>query len=461
MSFDAWLCHHRIVDYIRQNGEIIIGNPYSALWSYRYYDVSDKSFRTSAGYVIDTTYSFDMRWFGTYRVTTFKVHLNYAIGWQPIYGGANISAFNHVADGVTVIRNNSSSEYVSHADIIPWDPPAMGPGVVTTNLVVSKYTPYTPLFTDVAQVGSGYVPNFITYRKYDKNYINRRHTAIRDAVEQRLPDIRPSAFLAAADALNKNIQVLSSNNLQNLQHLKDILSLLPDLPKLARLVAKAASGDPSVIVDIIDFITEEILKLKFQREPLSRDLSELARKDIKADLEKVLRSKHATIYGEFNYTFSDSENFCHDGVLKLETRAKVRIHSDPSTLLTAILTANSIGLLPSLSRIWSLLPFSFVVDWFTNESKRLKLVDTQVLYMTFRISQCLYSYKVVYYPSPDELSRWGLESYDSGDPFGISVYQRELSRYAPRLSDSKFDFLRVTRGPDPLTVGSLVWQLLS
>jgi len=462
ISNDAWVSHNQLIDFFKSNSELIVANPHSGLWSYRYYDVVDSSSKGDNRYHIQTTYRFDMRWYGTYRISTFLVHLNFVVDFHPAYGTKYASDWNEVSPNCVSIYNFSSVEAEGYSDTIPWDPPAMGPGYVVDPIRIQQQTRYVPLFTGVAQVGSGFVPNFIRYRMYDRGYINRLHTLVRSKVEDNLPDIRVSAFLAASDALNSNIQVLSSNNLQNLQHLKDILSLLPDLPALAKLIAKAVRGDLSVIIDIIDYITEEVLKTNFQRAPIFRDLRDASKVDIRKRVESVLRHDTRTIHGKFNFTFQGNENFLHDGVLRLETRAKVRLHTDPSTLLTTVLTANSIGLLPSLSRIWSLLPFSFVVDWFTNESKRLKLVDTQLLYMMFRTSLCVYSYKVVYEPSPDALLHWGLESTDTKQPFGISVYSREISHYAPRLvNSSKFDYLRVTRGPDPVTVGSLMWQVLT
>ena len=151
----------------------------------------------------------------------------------------------------------------------------------------------------------------------------------------------------------------------------------------------------------------------------------------------------------------------NDGTLKLVTRSKIRFISDPSTLWGQMLMANSVGLLPTLSRIWNLLPFSFVVDWFTNMSKRLHLVDDQVLWLALRVVFCTHSYQVTYYPSDERLLEFNLKNAPGGEPFGVSTYIREFTRITPRLVDSPIDFLRPTKGPDPVTVGSLLWQLLS
>lgn len=275
-----------------------------------------------------------------------------------------------------------------------------------------------------------------------------------------MSQIRPSHFLAASDALTKHIEVLKANNLENLAQLGQILEILPDLSKFSHLIAKAMKGDIGAIKELIDLIANEILKYKFSTKPTSGDASEILNTDVKKMLESITSVKRATLYGNFSYVFTDEENFMKDGRLTLTTRSKVRTYFDMSTLMVAYLTANSVGLLPTLERAWALLPFSFVIDWFTNMSKRLHLVDNQLLYAAVRVPWALHSYKVTYYPSDNALAEFNLINVDPDEPFGLSAYNREFTRYTPKLGESKFDFLRPTRGPDPVTVGALVWQYL-
>lgn len=288
-----------------------------------------------------------------------------------------------------------------------------------------------------------------------------RSAVYQRAISLQMNNIRPSSFLAASDAMDKGILLVQSNNLQNLQHLKDVLSLVPDLSRISELLAKAFRGDPSVIGDILDFLSSEILKARFQRDPLIKDTKELVSSELVDRLGPLLRTNYRTFYGEFIYEFPQDENFIGPGKLVLVTRSKVRIYFDISTLMAAVLTANSVGLLPNLARLWSLVPFSFVVDWFTNMSKRLHQVDNQLAYLSLGISWCLWSYKLTYYPSDSELAEYNLVNFDPSNQFGYTVYQREFSRWMPKLSESKFDFLRRRNGPDPVTVGALFYQLLS
>jgi len=238
------------------------------------------------------------------------------------------------------------------------------------------------------------------------------------------------------------------------------LELIPDLSKLSEILMRLTKGDLSALKDLVDFITEAILQYNYAQRPLIRDGKELTQADLIASLDRLLKTKSFVVYGDFKYVFPDSENFIGPGKLVLETRSKVKANLDMSTLMMSYLCANSLGLMPTLARIWSLIPFSFVVDWFTNMSKRLRLVDNQVLWMATRTAWCLYSYTVTYYPTATELATYGLYNVSESTPFGISVYTREFSRVAPRLSESSFDFLRPTNSPDPVTVGALIWQLV-
>lgn len=317
------------------------------------------------------------------------------------------------------------------------------------------------LASSIAQPTKDLSANFARFRSnslYPKRYSRAQEAEI--LFNENIKDIRPSSFLAAKAALQENVSVLSFNLLQDLQHLQDIASVVPDFAQVGILAAQAVKGDISVIPKIIDFLTESVLKYNFQQRPLIKDGRELLATDLLKGLEAVVKFREFTWYGKFNYTFLPNENFFRDGTLELETRVKLRGSVDLTSFLATCFALNGAGALPTLSRVWSLVPFSFVVDWFTNESKRLEAVDAQFAYLCINVYWCLYSYKLYWRPSAEELMRYDL-AQDSSDPFYLTVYRRELSRLMPRLTDSRFDFLRRNNSPDPVTVGSLLWQLLS
>jgi hypothetical protein len=388
-------------------------------------------------------------WPGLYTVR-YLVQIDVRISLVERHGGGNPFVSNSLETSIFQIDNNSTVT------------PSFATGGTAepspTYSVVKIGQPQ--LSTDIYQLdGEHFRSDFLSLLGSHPG--GQLHVALSRYVSENLSDIRPSSFLAASNALDSYTMVLKTNWLQQFQHVAGILELLPDLESMSKLAAKASNGDPSALIDLIDILTEEILKTRFQRVPLIGSLKELSETEILSRLTSLLQPKTVTIYGKFNYAFPAWENSFGPGQLRLETRSKIRVHLDMSTLLAGVLVGNSVGVLPTFSRIWSLLPFSFVVDWFTNMGQRLKKVDNQLLYMCLGIRWCLYSYRVTYVPADSELDEFNLSNWGSSEPFSVSVYQREFSRWMPKLSESKYDLLSPTHSPDPLVIGSLLWQVLS
>lgn len=416
-----------------------------------YLDIVNHSHRLGDSWHVDISYTLRL-WRGSFdNFGEYHVHILFDCGFKPT-DHVSSTADMLIPQADTFWLNDQSS-VTAGANVQPeWI--LNGGWRVGDRFTVPSLN--TNFSRPIYQVDETYISDFI---RFHSAWGGDRLASVRKRVDDTMRDIRPSSFLAASDALDKGVLLIQNNMLQNLQHLKDLLGLLPDLSKFAEVAAKITSGDPSAIIDFIDLLTEEVLKQRFQREPITKAAKELLSADIATQLGPLLKSQYRTLYGSYSFEFQGADNFIGSGRLVLETRAKVRVYFDVGTALAAYLTANSVGLLPTLARIWSLLPFSFVVDWFTNMSKRLKLVDNQLLYVVLGINWCLWSYKVTWYPSEADLLEYNLKSIDPDKPFCITVYQREFSHWMPKLSESRFDFLRPTRTPDPVTVGSLIWQL--
>lgn len=387
--------------------------------------------------------------------SSFRVRVRFLLEFREVFGNVDDAGiWTYIHPDVVSFSDFSSVTAIGSGGPSGPFPQSIGDGLSFTASGKTQFLtqPYRGSVTDE--------PNFYSFRRYGHpNDINWMHDFVNQNVQSMMWQLRPSSFLSAADALDKQMVAFKGNLLQNLQHVKDIMELIPDPAGFERLIAKAIKGDPSAIKEAIDLLTEYILKYRFQIAPLLRDLEKLGKVEL-AQVAAVAKPQRMVAYGQYRYTFLDSENFMGDGTLKLVTRSKIAFVSDPSTLMGQLLMANSMGILPNFARLWNLVPFSFVVDWFTNMSKRLHLVDDQVLWLALRVSFCTHSYKVVYYPSADRLAQFNLKQSEGGEPFGVSTYIREFTRITPRLVDSPIDFLRPTTGPDPVTVGSLLWQFI-
>lgn len=460
---DAWDVAVLLCDHLSVPGNEAFWT--SGYWKFTVRDFTGTYRKTYNRWHLECDYEYEMRFgVGPFVTAKFRTTAKHDIGYRPALGSNNPFESNRIPESVFFATSNSSVEKLSvdwptdlidHVEVVDAPGPSLkwgeSYGYATTQLYTRPYQ------------SEGYLQDkFTVYRKFDSSDPKRRHELMSQRVIERMPAIRPSSFYSASAALEEFVGVIKANHVENLSQLSGLLKLLPDLAPLARIAAKAVKGDPSAIKDLIDVITDAILAFRFAVAPTGGDAAELARADIQKELDKLLRPQTTTIYGKFEWEFPDEHNFTadFDGQLVLETRSKVRVHLDMSTLLVNLLTANSVGLLPTLSRVWESLPFTFVVDWFTNMDDRLAAVDNQLLWAVIRTDWCLHSYSVIYYPSPAELALYGLKTVEGDDRFGIKMYLREFTRCTPVLRDSKYDFLSPTNGPDPVTVGSLVWQAI-
>jgi hypothetical protein len=462
-AYNYWSVKNDIMDFVRSGG-----TPQGSFLApegvvtQRWLDIEDSSSQDGDMDRFNIRYVYEMSYLNNYMgdyIAQFDVHLDINVGFVPEYGTNSASDELNISSGAFWVANNSSVSLKS------WSHPAVGVNDPTVPSINIEKTQLCGMYTLPYQPAIGSVPHFVSYRMvsgYTSNggYLNKRSDRYEELINHQLIELRPAAYLSSSKALQDYLEVIKTNSIQNLQHLADLVDILPNLQKLPELLAKATRGDPSVIIELIDYVTEAILKYRFQQKPTGDFVDEVAAHNYEREFRRLLSTRRATIYGDFSYTFLDSENFMGQGRLVLDARSKLRIAYDASTLLNGLLLANSVGLLPTLSRIWEILPFSFVIDWFTNMKGRIKQVDNQITWLAVHSLWSLHSYSLTYYPSDEELAAYGLKQLSVGRPFGFKLYLREFTRCTPHLSESRFDFLRPAHGPNPVTVGALIWQLL-
>jgi len=456
-------------------GEIVVNPDGTDAWRYYSRDVINNSVKKPNYYHIDVRYELEIEghgyYFGEYFVRSFyDVHLDFTVAFVSApRGSTSLTEWTPISPETVKLTDNSSvsvtDSYEWRAEygpryFLPWPDLTAG---LHVRLISDGLDPtrVVSVFSPPSQSSSSQ-SNLMRLRRQGTLYDDVYVTRLKRSHDINMPSIRASCFYSASDALHESIDVISSNNLENLAQLKGILDLLPDLPELGRLIAKVTRKDPSALIDLINYITDAILKYRFAQAPTADDVSELLTTDIQSQLSEILSLNTYTTYGKFFHEFQLADNpLGGAGLTTLVTRSKVRLTFDMSNLMATYLVGNSVGLLPTLSRIWAVVPFSFVVDWFTNMDDRLQAVDDQLLWMAITTQWCLHSYSVTYYPTPEELEVWNLEQVEGGEPFGIKIYTRELSLCMPKLVESKYDYLAPDNGPDPITVGSLVWQSIS
>lgn len=413
-----------------------------------------------------------------YYYADFHVHLHFWFAYQPVWGTATASDWNRPKNGCFDVVNRSTVKAISDV-IYSWLPNRHPPVIkepfritpVDVSLAARIVSPYGP--TDLTETNlkrflHGPWPEGVTSRtEGDTFFWDSSHVeGLRRVFNRNLKEFRPASFISSSEALRPYFEVIKANHLENLKEVKDIFDAIPDIRPLMQILVRVMRGDRQAIVQLIDYVTDAILRYKFAQRPLVQDGKELILNNGEIARKTTLllhKREPKTLYGSLTYVFSEDEMMAigvRDGALSLEVHSKIRISYDLSSAMIGFILSNSLGVAPTLERLWNTLPLSFVVDWLFNMSERLKQVDTAALWCVVDFLYGVHSYKLKWYPSPELLAPYGLGT-SSEQPFYLSVYRRDLTFFAPRLATSRFDFVGDNPPPDSLTVGSLLWQVLS
>lgn len=280
----------------------------------------------------------------------------------------------------------------------------------------------------------------------------------RSWIERNLRDIRPASALSTADAMSDLQRSPNTDVLQNLVKVKDISSQIPRIMELVQIVRKLANRDLSSIRDIIDFLTSLRLQYGFQWRPEFELLIEIL-PQLPGALLAFSQSAETLIgRGKYEYDFLDSECYraCH-----LVVRTKIVASSDISSSLATYLRADSLGILPTPANIWDIIPFSFVVNWFTNMGKRIRQLGQMANFWLLDPIVIVHTYTFTSYYTSDELDAMSCRSLAGADRPYMKVHIREVSSLVSFPCTSRFDFQRITNSPEWTIVGSLLWQWMT
>jgi len=262
-------------------------------------------------------------------------------------------------------------------------------------------------------------------------------------------DLRSTAVMSAGDALTGS--ALTSNFLESLPELPQLVSALGPPVKATRALMAVLGGDVSKIPTLARELASTYLGWKYGIEPAKGDVKNL--QSVLSGAAYKDLSGVGEFRGSFRYTFSKELHPWGDGELSLTSRSKVVIHG-LSGLASILLATGQGGVSPTLSNLWDLVPFSFVVDWFTGISDRLRDIDNTILLLAVKPIYFVHSYTVEYRPSKSELVKGGFSI--QSDPRYL-YYVREISRYIPMPRDTHIDFRQGTFGKSQMmSAGALL-----
>lgn len=214
----------------------------------------------------------------------------------------------------------------------------------------------------------------------------------------------------------ENVASLDVNNLESLSALRDLSSLLPSKGKTA-----------------IKTISGLYLWYKYVFSTTKSDLSSIwkAKATIAAEISRnpkflALRSQEHRSYE------------LPVGAMTVDYYSKVVLENSKVSILNKVMNAlDSLGLAPTTANVWAILPFSFIVDWFTGIGPLLEDVDQWVSQETSR-----YPLRVRTYSSRSKVVL-ALDPVAFGWALNADItFTRFVRKVSTRFPKNRFEFGR-------------------
>lgn len=272
----------------------------------------------------------------------------------------------------------------------------------------------------------------------------------------------PALALPFADAMEKQFNYMSSNHLEALMELSDVLAPIDTL-KLAKAIPGYVSKKGALIVKILDLLADAKLVWSFGIAPTFDDAVDVSKK-AKAFKHRLLSGvafKEHTTYGK-TVVVLDENNELGVPPCTVVLRSKVRTREIVDSLLTAAITADSLGLLPQFSTLWDIVPWSFAVDWFAKVGDGLSIVDNQAKMLALDCQLVVHSITVYQNFDDSMLNPLGfsIDEESSSDGVGYKTYFRSVSRTCPVFGPTRLPVTSQPGIPDWGVAGSLVFKQL-
>lgn len=286
--------------------------------------------------------------------------------------------------------------------------------------------------------------------------VERPVEAFNSLVKDNLRHLTPIASLSANDCLSSFSS--TSNWLESVPELPMLLKSIKDVSRFGKVLKALARGDVTAVPAMIDLLASGYLAWKYGAKPAVSDIKEAHRiaSDYWGRMDRVAKDLPGVLYGK--YTAEIPLRLAPDfpGTFILTGRSKMVLRQQPSALLATALTMDDVGVLPTLARIWDLVPFSFVLDWFTSLSDRFEDIDNGALRAGLSVDYYVHTLEAKYLIPPGILHPY--RSADDSVDAQLRVFVRYRSLYHPLFRESKFDF-HPPRGlkKNLYSAGALLW----
>jgi hypothetical protein len=279
-----------------------------------------------------------------------------------------------------------------------------------------------------------------------------------DACYDNLFDIASSCIHSTVAAFKDLEDSVNPNVLQSLSKLPEISEQLPRIREAVEVLSSLVKRDLSyhTLKSIFDLATSTKLSADFTWRPYL-DLLTNYLPIVLTSIQSlgIRNSERAIGYGSFRFQII---NHLGRKAVNLRTRTKLVMDTRGNSLLSSITQVDALGLLPKASNLWDLLPFTFVVNWFTSVGQSIRRAEYSLLLATIP-AYYVHTYTLTSPLTDEELDLLKASNASSEDPV-LRVYIRDVTLCTPYPRNDPFGFGLPTQLPSLGTVGSLLYQLI-
>jgi hypothetical protein len=270
-------------------------------------------------------------------------------------------------------------------------------------------------------------------------------------------------FFSSRNAINHLFESVRGNYLETFLEIKELFGIMP-AGNLLKALKQAYLAKKLDFLGLLNQVADAQLVYAFGLAPTvsdSFDLSSKAQRILQRMVDKEFLVFHAG-RGLSSLTLESSVKLPIAQIFsgtKVEARSKVVARIHPDSLLAAVLPLKSFGVLPTLSAIWDLIPWSFLIDWATDNGSRLDAVDTSAIFLSLDIAYCVHSLTFIYEFNEDDqyLNNF---TVPQGSSAGYKLYERFSTREPPILTPTRLPVFNEPGIPNFGTAGALAWQNL-
>lgn len=243
-----------------------------------------------------------------------------------------------------------------------------------------------------------------------------------DRYGRRLPTYVGGCAASSKDALAQYTGGLENNYIETLSEIRQILGPLDTLKAAKVFLTSNYRGG---FLPFLKWLANARLAYAFGLIPTitaAQDLYENLGPFIDK-FESGYYTRSQTVHGKWSQLLEDQQPF--DNVV-VTCRSKVRIRPNLDSFMPFIIAAEGVGLLPSLSRVWDLVPYSWLLDTFVDVGSVLDYADYSYFRMLFDIEYSVHSITVRNYYTSADASRFNFRNVDEANPAHAKLYLRYI-----------------------------------